>query len=946
MGQPRRASWCFLLGFFAFLLVLGVISLRLHDKTPQISKNIELSQLTQFDLLPSEESDDGPVSEPIKRASDRPLEQRDFIKKASDRPLVRRDLAPVSVKPVNIPRGGVGLATAPAVISTSGSVELTVTASRPVDPHPGPLPKGDGTIGLFSQKKEGTNGLLSKLDSPLPKLFEAIVLSGIEEPELVAPAEKIGAQSAKPPEEEEPGEAEASSPPVESQAVRRLPAVVANIPAPIRAAPHDVIQPSTETPYPNTDEPQSESKVDAPHGRRSADDSWREPDTLLETLKPLETTAATSKWAKQVVGEIRALGPAIAVGSKESKVILDRLAELQRQTPELAKKIPDKALARKLVTTSFALGRRLDVWQQVVLLDAPKPIDDAAPAADPKKLALCLADVDALIGDSSEAQAWRNYLLVDALKASSKQPDSPNDEKTRRLAQQVLARLAQSSLNAQQQKFVSSGPVAAYRAELRRFAAEPVGAAAVLHHIEIFERTALPSDAKRLAQDRQNLIYASIEGRRQLAERLDLHYRNANLRIAVTEELLNDLIPEQKMEYALVDDTVLGRPVRGESLMATEVAVRMLPDPNHVRFTMEVTGKIAAQTTANAGLVRVHNDSESTYFARKPVQIDMEGISTWPVEVGVDNDTYIRGVETPLDGIPLLGPMGKWMAKSQAQQSQPQASLEVRQKIADQASQRVEEECRKRLVEFKDRLNERVFDPLNSLSLDPQMIEAKTTDKRFTMRLLLAGEDQLGSHTPRPQAPGDSLASIQIHESAINNAIQRLQLNGRKFTLPELSQHIADRLNRPKPWEINPDHANIKIAFAEKDAVLVRCQDGRLILKLSIAKLSKSSRSWKNFQIQALYRPEVKGRSAQLVRDGEIQLPVQPKNWFTRATLAGIFSNALSKNNTWELVPSQIVKEPKLAHTAITRFVIDDGWIGVALGPKTSAVSTAQRVRW
>ena len=62
--------------------------------------------------------------------------------------------------------------------------------------------------------------------------------------------------------------------------------------------------------------------------------------------------------------------------------------------------------------------------------------------------------------------------------------------------------------------------------------------------------------------------------------------------------------------------------------------------------------------------------------------------------------------------------------------------------------------------------------------------------------------------------------------------------------------------------------------------------------------------------------------------------------------LTEFLRGALSKNNTWDLVPEQIVKEPKLADTAITQFVIDDGWIGVSLGPKPPAASTARRPRW
>jgi hypothetical protein len=284
------------------------------------------------------------------------------------------------------------------------------------------------------------------------------------------------------------------------------------------------------------------------------------------------------------------------------------------------------------------------------------------------------------------------------------------------------------------------------------------------------------------------------------------------------------------------------------------------------------------------------------------------------------------------------------VARSQSEQSKPAASEEVKQKIAAQARQRVDDEARQRLSDFVERINQRVFDPLAALSLDPQLIDAETTSKRFTMRLRLAGEDQLGSHTPRPQAPDDSLASVQLHESVINNGIQRLQLDGRTFSLPELSQHIADRLSRPLSWEINPEHSDVTIAFAPKDAVLVRCDNDRIELLLSIAELSKGTRKWKNFQIKAYYKPEVDGRSAQLTRDGVVQL-IGRLNFSSQIALRGIFSKALSKNNSWDLVPQQIVKEPKLADAAITQFVVDDGWVAVALGPKRVPASTAHKQR-
>jgi hypothetical protein len=728
----------------------------------------------------------------------------------------------------------------------------------------------------------------------------------------------------------------------------RLPELLANIPSAIRAIPHDEVQLSPEVSDPEAS--RSRSNVPAPErepAQRSADDSWREPEALLASLADLANAKPTSQWAAEVVRQVRALGHAVTAGSTEAAAILDRLTKLNGQVPQLAETILDRALARKLKRTGFALGRRLDVWQEVVRLGAPQPADTTTPAVDPEKLAMCLAAIDAATGDSPEGQAWRNYLLVDALKQCSKRQPSPEDATARQIAQQALARLTQTPLTPHQQKFVSKGPVAVLRAELRRWAAEPIGAAAVLRDLERYERTVLPSDAQQLALDCQYLTMAPVAARRQLADRVDTHYRNANLRVAVTEELLNKLIPERKLEYAPVRDKVLGYPVRGESLMATEVAVRMLPDPKRVRLALEVTGEIAAMTTADAGPARFHNDSESSYVARKPIEIDMEAIHLWSAEVDVYNETRIRGVETPLDGVPLISSIVRGLAKSQAEQSKSAANREIEQKVAAQARERVNTETRERFTEVVERLNQRVFDPLNSLSLDPQLIAAETTKERFTMRLRLAGEDQLGSHTPRPQAPADSLASVQLHESMLNNGIQRLLLNGRTFTLPELSQYVATRLNRPAPWPVDPDQADVKITFAQQDAVVVRCHGGQVVVTLSIAQLSKSARSkWKNFQVRAFYRPEVHGRSAQLVRDGVIHLLGPRLNTGAQIALRGIFSHTFSKNKPWELVPEQIIKEPKLGEAAITQFVIDDGWIGLSLGPKPVASTAARRQRW
>ena len=259
-------------------------------------------------------------------------------------------------------------------------------------------------------------------------------------------------------------------------------------------------------------------------------------------------------------------------------------------------------------------------------------------------------------------------------------------------------------------------------------------------------------------------------------------------------------------------------------------------------------------------------------------------------------------------------------------------------------TERINSETRQRFSEVVDHLNQHVFTPLNSLALDPQLVAAETTEKQVTMRLLLGGEDQLGSHTPRPAAPPDSLVSLQIHESVINNGIQRLRLDGRTFTLPELSRHVAASLNCPAPWPINSENDDVRITFAKRNSVVVTCQDGQVSLTLSIARLCKGSRyRWNNFQVRASYQPLVHGRSAQLVRENVIQL-IGKRNMGSQIILRGVFSHALSRKTPWELIPQKVINQPKLQDAAVTQLVIEDGWIGISLGPKMT--TTAHRSRF
>lgn len=672
---------------------------------------------------------------------------------------------------------------------------------------------------------------------------------------------------------------------------------------------------------------------------------WPQPRLLLEGLEALGGMPPAAAWAAEVAPLVRRVAESMAESPPDLERILAQLESLQRQGERAALALDDRTVGRQWARTAYALRRRLDIWREILAGRALETAAEVAAQDEAARLAQCLAAAESALPRSAEGVAWREYLLLDDLNSCVAEARSGRrawrDAIPTELVEEAVRRLYDVPLSLQQRDFLARPPLAALGECLRRLSGRTIDAAALLDALETYETTRRPDDAQRLAWDRRRLSYCAESAPRQLAAWIDAHYRNANVRVAVSEELLNRLAPKQPPEVAPVRDTILGRPVRGRSVSSAEVRVRMLPDPSRVRLALEVSGLVSSLTSSTAGPATFYNNSRAVYVARKPLEIDLRGIRAWPAEAEVYNNSRLRDLETQFDGLPLFGPIAQEIARSQHDTNLPAANREIQAKIAARAKQRIDQQTEEQLSAAAERFHRHVLAPIHEMSLDPTLIDAQTDARRFSMRVRLAGEDQLGAHTPRPQAPADSLASLQIHETAINNALQRLELDGRTFTLAELARHVSTRLSRLEPWETAEENEDVTITFADRNAVEVRCDDGRMVLTFSIAKLSKPPRSFRDFQVRAFYVPVARGRAAELSRDGVIHLIGDRLNAGSQIVLRGVFSRTFSRKTPWTLTPQRIIESEQLSDVEITQFVIEDGWIGVALGPKRP-VSTAR----
>jgi hypothetical protein len=801
----------------------------------------------------------------------------------------------------------------PAATATAPSDEPTHEVAQQ-GPSPATMPVEPSTVSL-PDPVQPTASAAPKEEPPQPGRITLVLL----------PAAPSGAADTQP-------ETPPASPPAEPASVN--PEATTTSPEPAGPAPVSVAieEKPSQMPDVPVDEPSAEEETQEQPVEETG--IWLEPRSLLDRLDGLAWDCETGQWARNASRLVRHLGPAITSASGDVKTILDNLDATSAEADALAAALDRQRnpLGTKLRRARHALVRRLDIWRRVVALGGPSLKTESVPL-DPREISKHVTKVAESLGDAEAGRRWRQHLDLDRLKQLAANPTDDEAESRRDTALRVLQRINRARATGPQWSFLNGGAYLELESQLRRWVLGPADLAAMLRHIELFERSGLLSDGQALADDCLRLGDSPLASYQKLAQRMEVHYRNANVRMVVTESLLNRLMPARQPQYQYVNEEMMGLPVRGQSVTTSNVQAKMIPDPNRLRTALVISGLVSALTTTEAGPATFYNNSQSTYSAWKEAELTMKGIQMQPAAVDVDNEIELRGVDTPLDGVPLLNRIARGIATGQAEQSRPAMSEEVKNRVAARAKQQIDEETDARLSKVSRRLDEKLLHPLASLSLGPSLISAETTPVRMTMRLRVATGEQLAASTPRPQAPADSLISMQLHESTLNNMLGQLDLDGQTMSVAELRKRIADRFNRPEVLKSQGDNEDAIIHFADQDAARVECRDGQAAIILTIASLRKPPHVWKDFQVRAFYRPSINGRQAELVRDGVIHLIGDRLDTGDQLALRGVFSKTFSNKQGLNVTPEVFLKDPRLARFGATQFVIDDGWIGLAFGP-------------
>ena len=463
----------------------------------------------------------------------------------------------------------------------------------------------------------------------------------------------------------------------------------------------------------------------------------------------------------------------------------------------------------------------------------------------------------------------------------------------------------------------------------------------LLRKIERKESDPIDLVGVELAIALETLLASENPNANRVAGAIDTYYRNANVRTAVSQSLLNRLLPKIEPKSVPVRARILGSKVRGVSQINSDLEVRLTPSATDWRIDLRTLGQVNTRSVGTQGPVSVRTTGTNRFVAQTPIEVTPNGVRRGSVSVNVNGRTHLRGIQSDYDQFPIIGTIVREFANSKFDSMKPKSNQIAAQQVRDKVSQEISTTLDIRTTEAAEKLDSMVMGPLNRLQLDPQVLDMQTTSERILARYRLAGDSQLAAFTPRPQAPSSSLMSVQVHQSAINNTLERLIPRDELLAIDETVNQAASVFGTEVVLE-EALPSDVMVQFTKTRPVTVEIENGKMWITLRIVKLSRGKRlNLTNFIVRAAYRPEVNGLRASLVRDGHLRISGPGMSMRQRLPLRTIFNKVLSPDRPLPLTLPTLVENPAATGLAISQLEMRSGWIGLAISE-----SNAPRIAW
>lgn len=267
------------------------------------------------------------------------------------------------------------------------------------------------------------------------------------------------------------------------------------------------------------------------------------------------------------------------------------------------------------------------------------------------------------------------------------------------------------------------------------------------------------------------------------------NYFNHNLHFVVSEDLLSRVISDYRTESGCIAECILGAWVTGSQNTNVNLRADIKPSNDRAMFDLTAVGNVQSSTVAQKSPATVWSQGNNYFWMNKSVQFDGRHIMSSAAGFSVNTNSRVTGLATKYDRIPIIRGIVRGIASQQIAESKPQSEALTAQKIREAALPKFESETNTQFSEGNDTLN-KMFASLERKDVSPDSISARSSNTHMALSSRTIGVSRLGGSLQPPSALIAKGAAVQLHESALNNAIDALGLQGRTILEKDLATEL------------------------------------------------------------------------------------------------------------------------------------------------------------
>lgn len=620
------------------------------------------------------------------------------------------------------------------------------------------------------------------------------------------------------------------------------------------------------------------------------------------------------EWGEKTAAEVAKLYAEETLGIEAQRQQLDVLKKKLVTMETSLKDARYRSIHESLGSLHSALNRRVAIAEAVLdtlTIDPQKAASEKLDGAR-QQVAKSLKDLETELSTVKNGPAWLDY--VRSAEITKLVSDKKGTEAVPVLSA-VHQKLSPSDATAPEiRKFLDGSRLVALRQSLDEFVkvaaavdqphnAEKLRAELVnlVGSIEQFEESQSSTAAAAVRKSFDAVRKSSLDHGNRVASAMSTHYFNFNLRVVASEKFLSKVASETTTKQGQVRDVILGANVSGNQTTTVTAGIDLKPSNDGIRLNLVIDGVARSNTVGVTNEANVYTSGHHVFKAWKPVLFDGNKFTTGAADISVRANNQTTGVSTKYDDVFLFGGFANSIARSEVAERRGQSEAIAAQRVSSKVLPEFNTEVETKISDLNKNYEEKVNVKLRQKDLYPSAASYRSTedDLRVSTRLM-ADHELAGGDGPFVSVPSNGFV-LALHESLLNNSLDRLKIAGRTMSEDELGKEIENsfsdlvgrKLNVTKKIDDAADAAKepATFVFPEKDPLRFRANNGQLTLAIR-AGLKQKDEDIPTQEITVPLMFRIEGANF-VVESGEITVsPVEaPANAGLQIARAGVVRN-------------------------------------------------------